>query len=260
MDSVLSEVLEAWIVLVTLTLARLTAFILTFPLFRSANLPRLVKVALAVLLTITWFFNATDMPLINLETGDAWIALGIRVARESFVGGLMGYGLGLFLLPAQMAGAYIAQEMGLSMATLANPSTGETNSVVGELFVAISMIIFFVADAHLLMFAALVNSLNRFPVGGGFATDKLVLLFKGFSESQAWGLQVAAPIGGILFLLTVVLATVMRVNPQFNLFTFGTAIRVVGGLLAMFVFVPETVTLMYRVFLHMQSILRQLGI
>jgi flagellar biosynthesis protein FliR len=52
----------------------------------------------------------------------------------------------------------------------------------------------------------------------------------------------------------------MKAVPQFNLFTFGSALRVAGGLFSLFIFVPEIVMLMGRAFNHMHAVARHLGL
>ena len=51
------------------------------------------------------------------------------IAREATLGASMGWILGMVLVPVRIAGAYVAQEMGLTIATLTS-STGEGNSNV----------------------------------------------------------------------------------------------------------------------------------
>jgi flagellar biosynthetic protein FliR len=214
----------------------------------------------ALSLTVTWLIQAGNEQILFGFQNASWLAIGMYVAREAVIGTLLGYGFGLFLLPARIAGSYIAQEMGLSIATLTDPSSGESSTVVGELFFVLSMLVFLISDSHLLLLRSLFRSFQTFPVAGGFETRQLILVSKGLSDALGWGIQVAAPVAAILLLTTVVLATMMKAVPQFNLFTFGSALRVAGGLLSLFIFVPETVMLMNRVFSHMHAVARHLGL
>ena len=172
----------------------------------------------------------------------------------------LGLGFGLWLAPAKFAGSYIAQEMGLSIATQTNPSTGETNAVVGELLFALSVILFFLMDAHLILIRALFRSFDRFPLGGGIAFDKMLLAAQAVSESQTIGMQVVAPVSALLLLGTVAMGTMMKAIPQFNLFTFGTILRVFCGLLALFMLLPDVVLKLERVFLHMFEVIERIGL
>ena len=42
--------------------------------------------------------------------------------RALMIGGLLGLAFGIFIYPLQIAGSYLAQEMGLSIASLSDPS------------------------------------------------------------------------------------------------------------------------------------------
>lgn len=256
----LSFVVESYLALFLLALARVAAFILTFPLFRSGNMPRLVKLSLAVSLTLSWLFYSESHRVFAGIRNAPWLMYSLYIGREAIIGTLLGYGFGLFLLPAKVAGSYIAQEMGLSMAAMTDPSTGESSTVVGDLFHALAVIVFLVSDSHLFLLRSLFRSFTTFPVAGDFGTEHFMLVSQGLSEALGWGIQVAAPVGAILLLISVVMATMMKTVPQFNLFTFGSTLRVFGGLLSLFIFMPESVALMQRVFGHMQAVAAHLGL
>ena len=265
MDGVIIFLVEHWLTLFALSLTRVTAFILTFPLFRAIGMPRLIKVAIAFALAIiACIYQANSASPVSPSSIDfgaiPWLSGGLKVAREAVVGGVFGFGCGLWLAPARIAGAYIGQEMGLGMATLTNPTSGESTTVVSELFFVLSAIVFLVTDAHLLLIRTLFRTFDRFPIGGGIATEHFLLVSKGVNESQAMGIQIAASVAAILFLITVALSTMMKAIPQFNLFTFGSAIRVFCGVLSLFVFLPEMVLLMDRVFRNMHVTAQRFGL
>ncbi|MFC1758044.1 flagellar biosynthetic protein FliR [Planctomycetota bacterium] len=265
MDGVVVLLVEHWLTLFALSLTRIAAFIMTFPLFRAVGMPRMVKVAIAFALAVTasayQASSANPVSPASIDFGSLpWLGGGLKVAREALVGGILGFGCGLWLAPARIAGSYIGQEMGLGMATLTNPSSGESTTVVAELFFVLSAIVFLVSDAHLLVIRTLFRTFDRFPLGGGIATEHMILFSKGMNESQAMGIQIAAPIAAILFLSTIGLSTMMKAIPQFNLFTFGSAIRVFCGLVSMFVFLPEIILLMERVFRNMHVAAQRFGL
>jgi len=250
---------ELCLTIFVLVLSRIAAFLLTFPLFKG-NLPHTVKVAIAVSLTITWIIHSGGADTYQGYSNITWFVFGLSVARESIVGAAFGYVSGLFLTPARIAGAYISQEMGLSMAALTDPSSGETTTVVSELFYSLSVLVLFITDSHLFILNALFGTFERFPIGGGLSFEYFSLVSKAVSETQHWGLQIAAPVGAALFLMTVALSTIMKSIPQFNLFNFGSSLRLVIGLLSIFIFLPEMVLLISRVFSNMQVAARHFGI
>ena len=259
MELLFTAIADPWISVFALSLTRVASFVMTFPLFRSTSIPRFVKVAWAFALTVAALSQSSTITTVSFGTSP-WLPFALSVTREAFVGGVLGFGFGLWLTPAKIAGAYVAQEMGLSIATLTNPSSGESTNVVSELFLSLSVIVFFISDAHLIVIRALLRSFDRFGVGGGVAFEKLIAVAKGVSDSQMMGMEMAAPIGGILLLVTIGLSTMMKAIPQFNLFTFGTAIRVFSGLLTLFVCLPEMIMMMDRVFRNMHNMASRFGL
>ena len=103
--------IEATIIIFSLVLVRTATLIAVFPLFSGRNLPNTVKVGLAVALTLLWTTTSLSGPEsmnINPQLSRSQVAWLIAVAREALLGGTLGVALGLFLLPIQIAGAYLA--------------------------------------------------------------------------------------------------------------------------------------------------------
>src|SRR5258708_2533819 len=101
-----------------LVLGRVGTGVFMLPLFGGTNMPRLVKIGVALALAIFWI-GAVGVPsdtalLQRLEAG-AWPLLALALAREAILGALLGLAFGLFLLPARVAGEFIQQQMGLSL-------------------------------------------------------------------------------------------------------------------------------------------------
>ncbi|HWY89021.1 MAG TPA: flagellar biosynthetic protein FliR, partial [Gemmataceae bacterium] len=128
----------------TLTLARVGTFIQVMPLLGGPNMPRTVKIGLAMALAVL-FFNETSRTL--AQAGGAalgltsWLGFGLALGREIILGGVLGFALGLFLVPAHVAAEFVAQEAGMSFANvLTASSNGSANAltVVFELLASVA--------------------------------------------------------------------------------------------------------------------------
>src|SRR4029079_10845205 len=93
-----------------LVLARVSTFVATLPLFGGTYVPRLVKIGLAMALTCFWAScpeTAHYDYWISSGAQVRWLAVGVALGREALLGAVLGFGFGLFLLPARVAGGVI---------------------------------------------------------------------------------------------------------------------------------------------------------
>jgi flagellar biosynthetic protein FliR len=246
--------IETWVIAFCLILARVSLFIGVFPLFGGKNIPRTVKVGLAIALAVTWFgtfgFLPTQLMLVSSLKAN-WLGFPFALAREAVFGAILGFAFGLFLLPARIAGAYAAQEMGLNMATLADPTTQDMSTVLAQVFEALGVLLFFSLDFHHILLSTLHLTFVRWPIGGSFSAIPSIPLMDTWAQSQEWGMLLAAPLGLCLFLTAVALALMMKVAPQLNLMSVGMTVRLCIGLVVMMVFMPDVCLLMRNTFYQM---------
>jgi flagellar biosynthetic protein FliR len=225
-----------------LILARVSAFVATFPLLGGRSFPRLVKLGLAMSLAWMWFGIYGMEPSADVRGAAEhvhWVGMALAVTREVVLGAVLGFGFGLFLMPLRIAGAYIGQEMGLSMAVISDPSQGDSSSIVAQLMETLGVLLFFSLDVHHVLLLAVHASLECWPCGSTLPAESAMAVVRGIDDAQAWGLLVAAPVGICLFVTMMVLLFLARSAPQLNLFSVGLTVRLVVGLVACLVFLPE---------------------
>lgn len=246
--------METTIVVFGLILVRVATLLAVFPLFGGRNLPNTVKIGFAVAITLLWSTSGAVADLSTTSPPDwcgHWLWYGVAVVREVVVGASLGVALGLFVLPAQIAGSYLSQELGLTLATLTNPSDNSASTVGTQLMSSLAALLFFALDLHHAVLRTLYASLISRPVGTQFRLPAPERVLAGFGDAHESGLLIAAPAGVALFLLAVVMLVMMRVAPKFNLFSFGLSFRLALGFVAVLLFLPEMCQLMGRMFLRM---------
>ena len=232
-----------------LALARIATFIAVFPLFSGRNLPNTVKIGFALVLTGAWFL--TGLPSTGVAPGAAgeWGSMTVwafAAARETLLGGALGFALGLFLLPMQVAGAFIGQEMGLSMASQADPAGQGSSTIVNQLFLTIGALLFFAFDLHHSILQVLHFSFFTRPIGSGFELPSAPIVLGGLSEVHSAGLLLSAPVVAALFIGLISLLVTARTAPALNMFTIGFPMRVGIGLIGLVLFFPEMCVLGLR--------------
>lgn len=255
--------MESLVLSFALILVRTGAFVAALPLLGGNATPRTVKIGLAAALAVMYFIVLRPA---TLAAGSpvSWLAFCVAVGQEGLLGGLLGYLMGLVLLPVRIAGDYLGQEMGLALAAQADPSATNPSLVVSQVFQMLAALLFFGLNGHHLFFAALHGTFMYFPLGGpGFAATlrlgtSAAPLTAGLSSAQEWGILLAAPIGALLFLSSIVLALLTRAAPQINLFSIGFGLRIVIGFAGLFVLMPSFLKALVRCLAHMSSLLERL--
>lgn len=243
--------IEVWTLSFALTLARAGTFVFFLPIIGGRSSPNTVKVGLAFALAVFWFSVWGTQPsaeFIQLAAAKHWLACTIAMGREAVLGALLGFLFSLLLVPSRIAGAYVAQEMGLTIATISDPVTRQPASVLTHLFEALAVLVFFGLDVHHMLLLAMNASFRLWAIGTSIPDSALLLAISGVSDAHRWGLMIAAPIGISMFLTTVVLLLLNRASPQFNLFSVGIVVRLAIGFGALLLFLPTVVASLHRFF------------
>ncbi len=249
--------IEAAVLSFALILARVSTCVAVLPVF-GTYAPRLVKVGLAVSLSVLWFGGAELPHTVAAGVGPAhWPWYLLALGRETLVGALLGYALGLFLVPARIAGEFIGQEMGLALAATTSGTGESPATVVGQIVEMLAVLIFLGLDGHHLFLAAIHGTFARWPIGVGVPALPVATVVAGASWAQQWGLLIAAPLAVCLFLTTLVLALLTRVAPQLNVFSVGLPLQAGVGLGMAVVLLPGLVASLAGVFGQFQMLLQR---
>jgi flagellar biosynthetic protein FliR len=109
-----------------LILARLSALFVTAPLFSMANTPGIVKIGLALLISlITFPIIYQSMPVYSIDGWDYVFAL----VREVLVGLALGFTASLVLSALMFAGSLIDMQIGFSMSMIFDPMASAMSGV-----------------------------------------------------------------------------------------------------------------------------------
>jgi flagellar biosynthetic protein FliR len=239
-----------------LVLCRVSAFVGFFPLFSHRQLPVLVKAGLAVGLTVFWYGSIPGHSLVGEQV--PMLLQVLMIIQEIGIGLLLAMTLGLLLVPAKIAGAYVGQEIGLSLAAISDPGSTDQSTLVTKVFEAISVMLFFGLNLHHFLILFLHVSLNQLanrinlldlPTGG------LVRLVDMLPE---YGLLILAPLGIVMFLLTIALAFLNKAAPTLNLFSVGMSLRSGLGIFCLFLFMPVIVQAIVMYFMRVMQQLEQM--
>lgn len=237
--------IEAVTVYFSLILARVGTFVAVMPLFAD-RAPRMVRAGLALALAV-FYFSAVlprwDASLATSASASGWpffLALG----REALIGAAMGFAFSLFLLPAQVAGTFVANQIGLASGPLHGPSGDTAPGPLAVAFEVLASLIFLELDAHHVLLAALHASFAKLPIGGTLVPQPLNPMVDGLARAHEMGVVLASPMALCLLLLTVMLAFMARVAPQLNIQTVGFTLQSIVALVGAAFLLPDFARLM----------------
>ena len=129
--------------------------------------------------------------------------------------------------------------MGLAMAQILDPLSGENSQPLGMLMEMVFVLLFLYANGHHILLKVFSSSYDVFSIG---TIPGIEMLFKGIitagSTMLILGLKLSAPILAAFLLMMVVLAVLARVAPETNILFLSLPLRVGLGLLMVGIFLP----------------------
>ena len=144
---------------------RISALLVAAPIFSLRALNLRIRIVLA--LAVTWMVY----PLQAWPEIDPLSAAGLlEVGNQLMIGLLMGLMLQVVTAAIVVAGQSIANAIGLSMATLIDPTIGNV-PVLSQFLLVMATLIFVGVGGHALLLNLVVESFNTLPVGKSLVAD-----------------------------------------------------------------------------------------
>jgi flagellar biosynthetic protein FliR len=233
-----------------LTLTRVSLVLFMLPFYGGEYIPVQVKASLCLVLSLAlWpylsfpgeLFPAHPAGLITVILAEALLGLTLGLCVQFIFAGI------------QTGGEIIGFQMGFTMVTLADPSSGAQVSITSHLLYTVALIIFLALDGHLHLLRALADSFRIIPPGG--MTPRPVLtgdLLELSGGMFSLAVRIAAPAIVALFTAELALAIMGRAAPQMNLLTMGFPIKIAVG----FFFMGILFTIMSQ---RMEDLILDLG-
>ena len=233
-----------------LTLVRVSLVVFLLPFFGGEFVPPMVKAAFTLVMTMA-IWPHLSFPGI-LFPAHPW-NIALLILSEALLGMVMGLCVYFIFAGIQLGGEVIGFQMGFTMMTLADPTTGGQVSIPSTLLHMVTLIVFLALDGHLHLLHALSGSFALIPPGGLHISGALlghILLLSAAMFSLT--VKIAALAITALLMVDLTLAMMGRAAPQMNLLTMGFPIKIAVG----FFFMGIMFTVLA---LHMEEVIIGLG-
>jgi len=219
-----------------LVVTRLSAFFLVLPVFGWKSIPMRIKASMTILTGI-FFSMITRLPFDASKIHE--LEAGLLIANEALYGLALGLTASLVFSAVKLSGRIIERQMGMAMAQVLDPLTGDRAQPLSSLLEMIFIILFLSANGHHLLLLIIARSYESFPLG---RIPEISLLTGGVIKAGSVmllaGLRMSAPLLAAFLLLMVVLGVLARVVPEMNILFISLPLRVGLGLLMVVIFLP----------------------
>ncbi len=215
----LEALLLSHLLLFTLVLARISALVMTAPIFGSQTVPVRVRAFLAVAISLVITPSLWGR---SLARPTSTIDYGLLIGSELLVGLALGLGVLILFSGVQVAGQFLGQMSGMALADVFDPSFDSNASIFSTVLFYVTMAVFVLIGGHRLVLGTLLDTFAALPPGdatlGQSVSEALVALTQ---QSFSVGIRATAPVITALLLATLVMGLISRTLPQLNILSFG---------------------------------------
>ncbi len=214
--------------------ARMSGFVLFNPLLGRSSIPAYFKTGFILLLSFSAASSYTGMA----QAPGTILELMVKLLLELGLGFLVGVVMNIFFyIPAQ-AGTAMDEQMGLSMAQTYNPSFQGNLTPSASLLNVFAMLLFFTANGHYTLLRLMLTSGDLVPFGsaslGEAAAERVVELFV---DCVLLAVKLCLPILASEFMGQVGMGILMKVIPQINVFAINIELKVLVGMVILFLLI-----------------------
>ncbi|KIQ60097.1 flagellar biosynthetic protein FliR [Pseudomonas fluorescens] len=218
--------ISSWVAAFVLPLFRVTAVLMSMPVFGTTLLPRRVRLYFALAITVVIAPGLPPTPPVHALDLSALML----VAEQILIGALMGFSLQLFFQAFVVAGQIISIQMGMAFASMVDPTNGVNSAVIGQFLTMLVTLLFLAMNGHLVVFEVLTESFTTMPVGSAL----LVNHFWEIAGKLGWVLGAAMvlvlPAITALLVVNIAFGVMTRAAPQLNIFSIGFPLTLVLGM------------------------------
>jgi len=234
-----------------LLLFRVSGVVFSSPLFGRVGVPQMVKMSLALSLSLL-FFN-TVPPAVPIVYSSL-IGYLLIIAGEVMLGIALAYVTSLFFAITFVGGQMIDMQIGFGIVNVYDPQNNTQIPMIGNMLNSLLLIVFFGVNGHHRLFLLMKTTLERIPVGSALINPAIGLtVVEIFAKSFLLGVMVALPVVASGLVLEIAIGVLVRTVPQMNVFVVGLPIKILVGFFILLTSLPMFVSFSETVFGEMFS-------
>lgn len=215
-----------------LILVRVSCFVFIAPFFGMSNTPNRVKIGFSVFVSMILF---EILPEVEISYTDMF-GYATIVMKEGVTGLLIGFAANICNSIVLLSGNIIDMNLGLSMATEYDPISKTNSPITGNFYNYLLLLLLLISNMHQYILKAFVDSFELIPINGqNFQWDSLMLsMVEYMKDSMVIGFRIALPVFACIMILNCVLGIMAKVSPQMNMFAVGMQLKILVGLVILY--------------------------
>ncbi|WP_144394461.1 flagellar biosynthetic protein FliR [Pleionea sediminis] len=221
------------------------------PLFFSssmtpmARMPQLAKVSMMVSFSI---LIVTILPAENDWFNVSLLEFLLVAANELFIGVMLLFGFIAAQSAIMTMGRMIEMQIGFGAAGIINPSTSQSESVIGTLLTMVSVFLMFLLMVDHSLITSLFTSFIVTPVGNLLYPDALSVMVPNLAAQFILALLLVLPVSLGLLCLDLVIGYLAKTMPQMNIYFVSLPLKIGVGLVVFSLVAPTMINVFKRIF------------
>jgi flagellar biosynthetic protein FliR len=236
-----------------MVLVRISTLLMLLPIFGDKSVPGNVKILLSITVSAVLFPILRSNGVVNTADAAVWSQSSAKIlgvlATEMLVGLAIGFASQLVFHAIQIAGDFMAQLMGFSMASMYDPHLEHQTVVLGQILSALAMLTFLSIDGHHVLFRALVESFHLIPQGHFVINEAFknsIIHLTG--NTLLFGIQLTAPMAVCMLLVNIVYGIMGKALPSLNILSLSMASSALIGMFVLVITYPSFQSGMSNIF------------
>jgi len=247
MPSLSIEQIETFI----MVFIRVSAIVFAVPVLGSRYVPVIVKVGLAVTMSML-IYPAVPVPpeLASVKL----LGMIPAIVSEIMIGVVIGVVARIIFEGIQMGGQVIGFQMGFGIVNVFDPVSGANFSVIAQIKNLLATLLFLGLGLHYWFIRAMVLSFRKIPLFHCFLTHSLLkLVFDLSSNIFLIAVKIAAPVMATLLFTSVALGIIARGVQGMNILIVGFPLKIAAGLFGIAFTPPMFVIIVGKIFGHLEG-------
>ena len=210
--------------LLGLSATRVAVALLLIPLFTAELIPPVVRNAMFISLAL---LGLALQPLTGPPQAAGWQWLSM-FAKEALIGGATGFLFAGVMWAFESAGQVIDSKIGLLVAQVSDPLTGQQITLNGAFLGRLASYVFMAGGGFMVLVGTLMQTYAAWPVWAplpALAEGGARLFESEFGRIMGLTLLVAAPALVVLYLVESVMGLINRFAQQLNVFSLASSLK-----------------------------------
>jgi flagellar biosynthetic protein FliR len=215
-----------------LIFVRISAFIFIAPFYSISNVPVRLRAGLAFFIALVIF---PVLPKGTLAYSTV-IEYAVLVIKEAIAGVLIGLSANICYSIISFAGRIIDMDIGFAMVSVLDPVSKEQTSITGTFYNYVFMLIMVCSDMPHYLLRAIIDAYQLIPLGNvQFDMNSLYDSFLMYlADYLIIGFRIVLPVFAVILVSNIILGILAKVAPQMNMFVIGIQLKILMGLITIF--------------------------